>query len=142
METGIFLIYSLNGWSFNDPKVCGITVVSGRMTNIHPEATELINPEMASPKVFFIFQYLKTHETVESIKKETNVVVGTLATNSLEINNSETLKKNSIEPVFSKIVDEIPYKKTVDVTIHDMETNERLDRKPQEKVQHGIDQPI
>jgi hypothetical protein len=55
METGIFLIYSLNGWSFNDPKVCGITVVSGRMTNIHPEATELINPEMASPKVFFIF---------------------------------------------------------------------------------------
>ena len=44
----MILINSLNSWHFNDPKLCTGKVKTGRLSNVHPEATTLINPELAT----------------------------------------------------------------------------------------------
>ena len=64
----------LNHWFFHDKTACPREINAGSLSNVAPDATKLINPELAAPKVRTV-----TVEQNEA-KLAVNVVVGTQTT--------------------------------------------------------------
>jgi len=60
----------LNNWFFHVTELCPREIKSGRLTNVAPESTHLINPELTEAKLKV------TTSNADVVKLATNVILG------------------------------------------------------------------
>jgi len=94
------------------------------MNNIHPEAKNLINPELASPK------YYKSKVKEENLYHSFQVLAGTEKHSEVHSTDNDISNLERVVPHIVQQQDVFPISRKVETSVHDLETHLRLDKVP------------